>query len=105
MDNTLKDIGKRIQFHRKNARLTGEELADKAGLTTTYISRVENGIVPGVSLDTILRISKALNIPVSVLIGESEASNDALRALDLLRSILKEEAGVSKGNEKHKKKA
>ncbi len=91
MEKLLKEVGKRIKSHRKEQGMSGEQLADKAGLTTTYVSRVENGLVPGVSLDVIIRIAKALNIPASVLIGESEATQEALKAIELLKSILKSE--------------
>ena len=40
---TAASIGPAIRHYRKQAGLTQAELADQAGLTVTYLSRLENG--------------------------------------------------------------
>ena len=44
MDNLLKEMGKRISTRRKELRLTQEELAEKAGVTSQTISTAETGV-------------------------------------------------------------
>lgn len=38
-----KEIGFRVKQARENANLTQEKLAEKAGVSTSFISRLENG--------------------------------------------------------------
>lgn len=40
---TAASIGPAIRHYRKQAGLTQAELADKVGLTVSYLSRLENG--------------------------------------------------------------
>lgn len=103
----LKEIGERIRKYRKEAGMTSDDLAVGAGLTQPFISRIENGRVPRVSIETIVKISRALKCPVSVLIGEERMSSETLRAIELLRTVLKNEKiekEVAKDGRKKKKK-
>lgn len=69
-------IGQRVRKSRKNLKLTQEKLAETIGLTSVYISRIENGKAK-MSLDTILRLSQALNInPGYLLSGIFHYSQD-----------------------------
>lgn len=43
MDKLVQEMGKRISARRKELRLTQEELAEKAGLTSQTISTAETG--------------------------------------------------------------
>jgi transcriptional regulator with XRE-family HTH domain len=64
------EIGKRIQQYRISNRLTLQQLADKAGLTKGYLSRIENSKrSPPVS--TLIAVVNALNISISELFGEN----------------------------------
>jgi len=56
-------IGQRIAFVRKHAGITQESLAEKAGISRDFLSRVERGIT-GISLQNLECISKALNVPI-----------------------------------------
>ena len=49
--------------------MSQEELAEKADLSYKYVGEVERGCV-NISLDSLVRIAKALKVKVSVLIGE-----------------------------------
>ena len=62
-------VGQQIHFYRKQAHLSQEELAEKADLSYKYVGEVERGCV-NISLDSLVRIAKALKVKVSVLIGE-----------------------------------
>lgn len=58
----LKNIGFKIQFERKKANLSQEQLAEKSGLSYTTISHLESTSVYGLSIVSVYRIAKALNI-------------------------------------------
>lgn len=62
-------FGKRLRQLRQDAGWTQEQLAEAAGITTTYTSDLERGTkVP--SLTIVLRISRALRIPVAELLRD-----------------------------------
>ena len=55
---------------RKEAKMTQTELAEKAGTTKSYISKIENGLIePGVGLFFRLANSLGLRIDISKPIG------------------------------------
>lgn len=68
--NELKRIGRRIEAARTNSGMTQEDLAHKADLTRAFIPRIENGLSPKLSVDSILKISKALGVPSYILIDD-----------------------------------
>ncbi len=72
-------FGKRVRRLRKAARLTLEQAAERAQLTGNYWGEVERcKKVP--SLDTIVAMGKALNVPAHVLLLlESEEDEKNLR--------------------------
>jgi len=61
-----KQVGQRIAFIRKHVGITQESLAEKAGISRDFLSRVERGIT-GISLQNLECISKALNVPINEL--------------------------------------
>lgn len=66
-------IGRRIRELRQARGLTLEELADRAELSKSYLSRVEtSGKAPPVS--TLLALAQALGTTVGRLLGEEEVS-------------------------------
>jgi ribosome-binding protein aMBF1 (putative translation factor) len=66
LQNWLAFISQRIRSARMAAGLNQTELAEKAGLTQSHISRLENGEHSPNQL-TIQKIAKALDIPASDL--------------------------------------
>ena len=63
--NGYKQIGFKIKTYRKKAGLTQEQLAEKVGKSTTFISHLEApGIFKAPSLDTLMDIAKALDVPL-----------------------------------------
>ena len=59
-------IGARIAYFRKLKRYTQEELAFRASISTSYLSRIERGIYSkGVPISTLMQISKALDIDIN----------------------------------------
>lgn len=61
---SLEKIGKRISTHRKQQRLTQEDLAGIAEMDRSYLSEVENGR-KNMSVLALLKILKALRISAS----------------------------------------
>ncbi|HQR02854.1 MAG TPA: helix-turn-helix transcriptional regulator [Rhodocyclaceae bacterium] len=64
MADTKKLIGARIKELRKQAGLTQEQLAERVGLDSRHLSRLEVGRhFP--SLDSLENIAKVLNVPMA----------------------------------------
>ena len=57
-------IGLKVASYRKLRGLTQEELAERIGLTTTFVGHIEapNMVTP-ISLETLFKISRELEIP------------------------------------------
>ena len=58
----LKNIGFRVQFFRKKAGMSQEELAEKSELSYSTISHIESTACYPLSLVALYRIAKALGI-------------------------------------------
>lgn len=57
-------IGLKVSYYRKLAGLTQERLAEKMGVDTSFIGQIEApNIRKAISLDTLFRIAKALDVP------------------------------------------
>ena len=66
----LRDILKtNIKYYRIKANLTQEDLAEKADVTSKYISDLERGIF-NVSLEKLEQIAEALNIEAYLLLKD-----------------------------------
>lgn len=61
-------LGEAVRAKRKEAEFSQEKLAEKAGLSAIFISRIERG-VESPSVDNLLKIAKALGVRVSDLVG------------------------------------
>ena len=68
-------IGKRIKEHRQRRNLTQEMLAELIEVSPGYISLVETGRKQA-SLDTLLSISKVLNITLNELLTGNQITLD-----------------------------
>jgi transcriptional regulator with XRE-family HTH domain len=60
-------LGEAIRARRQKAELSQEKLAEKADLSTVFISRVERG-KESPSVDSLVKIAKALDVRVRDLI-------------------------------------
>lgn len=57
-----------VKFYRKQRGLTQEQLAELADISLSYVKQIEsNNEYKNISLTTILKISKALNVGVTTL--------------------------------------
>ena len=73
-------IGIRIMLLRKQAGLTQEQLAEKAGLQRTHVLRIEAGKY-AVNIDTIEAIAEALGMTIDII-------DPALRDLAPLKKLM-----------------
>lgn len=71
------DIGSTIKLCREARKFTLQDLADKADLSKSYLSRVENN-QRDPTITALEKISLALNIPLNIIIllSENEETND-----------------------------
>ena len=71
-DKTLAAFGRNVARIRAEKKFTQDKLAEKADLDRTFVSGVERGLRnPGIK--TVIRIAKALNVPVADLCKGVEA--------------------------------
>lgn len=56
-------LAEAIRYHRKNAKLTQEKLAERADLNPKYIGEVERGL-KNISVDALIRIAGATKVPI-----------------------------------------
>ena len=64
-------LGLKISYYRRKAGFTQEYFAELIGKSVSFLGQVEGtGIVRGISLETLFKIAKVLNIPPSKLLEE-----------------------------------
>jgi len=57
-------VGLKVSYYRKLKSLTQEQLAEKLGCAVSFVGQIEApNVYKGISLDTVFRIAKALDIP------------------------------------------
>ena len=62
-------LGEAVRAKRKEAGFSQETLAEKADLSTVFISRIERG-VESPSVDNLARVAKALGVRVRDLVED-----------------------------------
>lgn len=67
-------IGKRIQQLRKMKKLSQADLAERTGMSVSYISHIETAIKKA-SLESIVRIANALDVTVDQLLNGNQTGN------------------------------
>jgi transcriptional regulator with XRE-family HTH domain len=65
------EVAKLLKAQRERRQLSMTALAAKAGLSQQMISYVERG-VRNPTLDTLLRITQALDVPLGAIIAKAE---------------------------------
>lgn len=92
MNNNLdfRKIGSRIQACRNEKKMTQEQLAELAGTSQKYISRIEVGY-HSMKLETVVAIANALQVSLGALIADYEDGTDESN----LKLILDDIRGMS----------
>jgi len=63
---TLSELGEKIREKRKESGLTQAQLAQKAGLSRTTLSKLENGYFGNISVATLDNILSALGLCIEL---------------------------------------
>lgn len=62
-------LGLKIAYYRRKAGYTQEYFAELIGKSVSFVGQIEGtGTVRGVSLETLFKIEKVLNVPASKLL-------------------------------------
>ena len=68
-------IGEKVKELREQEGLTIRNISEQTGLSSTYLSKFERGIMP-INVDNLERVCKALGVPISFFIGSPKNSGD-----------------------------
>lgn len=82
MSDIAKLIGQRIRNYRTQLGLSQEKLAELSRCHPTYIGQLERG-EKNATLESIERVSSAINIPLSKLFEKIDNSSDNQRNIPL----------------------
>lgn len=82
----LQEIGKRIIERRKKLNLTQEALAEKADVTTQFVSYAESG-KRAMRPENLMKISAALNVSADYLLTGDIVDKDLLILAEKLRHL------------------
>ena len=82
MSDIAKVLGQRIRNHRTAQGLSQERLAELSGCHPTYIGQIERG-EKNATLESIEKISTALNISLSKLFENLDVRKDGVRDIPL----------------------
>ena len=66
----LEELGNRIKKERIRQGITQEQLAEKADISTNFMSLIENG--KNMSVQTLISIAEALNVSVDYLMYDHD---------------------------------
>jgi transcriptional regulator with XRE-family HTH domain len=77
-------LGDRVRARRKELRLSQGELAGRAGVTASFVSQVERGVTSP-SIDSLYKISRALDVPIFHFLLEPEVKSPVVRRQERIR--------------------
>lgn len=63
------EIGRRLLSRRRELRLDQDVVAERAGVSRPYLSRLERGVVPNPKIYELAQVASALDIPVLALVA------------------------------------
>ncbi len=69
-----KVLSKNIKMLREQAGLSQDQMARKAGIPYSTYLKIENGVTPNPSIQTVLSIAEALGISLDKLVGRTSSS-------------------------------
>ncbi len=61
----MRPVGQQIREFRVAKKLTQEQMEHKTGIKREYLSKIETGGLPNVTIKTLKKITDALGIPLS----------------------------------------
>ena len=86
-------LGKRIRQHRFMAEMTQEDLAEKAGISCSFVGHIERGEKKA-SLETLIALCNALKVSPALLLQDSldgeVVKDDDSKLVDNIITVLRE---------------
>lgn len=83
-DFDVRELGERLFLRRRQLHLDQETVADRAGMSRAYISRLERGAIPNPKIADLMAVADALKTNVDALIRETPNSPEDVADLDRL---------------------
>lgn len=71
------ELGQRVRNERKAQHLTIAKLAEKAGLSSVYISKIEHGKCT-ITTETLIKLCNALEISADYLVNNTQAHTNVI---------------------------
>lgn len=82
--NQLKEIGQRLRKKRTELKLTREEFAELADVSSGFYGQIEVGTTQ-MSIDTLIKISASTHLPMEyILFGTEYTPSDSKPIIELL---------------------
>lgn len=88
-DDILNEFGRRVRSERVAQGLNQEQLADRVDISRVWLSKIERGQVPTLSLPLVEKISRVLGLG---LLGGPTADGTNAEAPDALQQFAEEKA-------------
>ncbi|MEK4120603.1 helix-turn-helix transcriptional regulator [Paenibacillus sp. FSL W8-0919] len=98
--STLKIIGSNVRKRRKLKGMTQEQLADLAGMSFSYLGKIERGEY-NVKIQTLEKVAKALECSLAALLSDSAAFKD----VEMTEPVLEAAAILLKESDENQRKA
>jgi transcriptional regulator with XRE-family HTH domain len=82
------EFGERMRIARRTRGLTLREVSEATGISITYLSDLERGTLANPTLDKLVLIGRALQVPIAQLVGaDEEVGTDASEIPDALAGL------------------
>lgn len=94
--DSLAGLGARIRSMRKDRGIKLNELAEKSGLSSAFLSRLERGQVSS-SVANLIQIAKALGVAVAELFHDDSGASRSEAAVHKVEDLLADQSLVSTG--------
>lgn len=85
--DTNRIIGNKIYQLRRSINMTQQELAEKVGISVTFLSEIENGR-KSMSVDTLIKLSKDLQVSLDTIVFGKDAEDDMQKDVVSMMSTL-----------------
>ena len=76
------NLARRMKELKEQNHLTNQELADRAGLPVSNVSKLLAGITQYPTIDTVAKIANALNISIDYLVNGNDTPLNRTRSRD-----------------------
>lgn len=86
MEHQLQDIGARLKQARLARNLTQAQLAEKAGISVSFLSYLENGH-QAMNIQTLITLLDILNVSADWLLGNGTDSANHAAALEIEKEL------------------